>query len=68
MQQFLKKYWFLLLGVVVGALGGYFYWLYVGCESGTCPITSSSLMSSLWGAIIGGLFFSLFQKDAKKNH
>jgi len=62
----LKKYWLTLPGVVIGALGGYLYWRYVGCESGSCPITSSPLMSSLWGAAMGGLLFSMF-KTEKRN-
>jgi len=62
----LKKYWLTLPGVVIGALGGYLYWRYVGCESGSCPITSSPLLSSLWGAIMGGLLFSMFKIEKKE--
>lgn len=63
----IKKNWLTLLGVAIGALGGYLYWLYIGCESGSCPITSSPLISSLWGAAMGGLLFSIFKMEKKNN-
>jgi len=63
----IKKNWLTLLGVAIGALGGYLYWLYIGCESGSCPITSSPLISSLWGAAMGGLLFSIFKMEKKSN-
>ncbi len=42
-----------LIGVVIGGAGGYLYYYYVGCNSGSCPITSNPWASVLWGAIIG---------------
>ena len=54
-------------GILIGAVGGFLYWRYVGCASGTCPITSSPVMSTLWGALMGGLLFSMFG-DAKKTN
>lgn len=66
LKVFLKKRWPMLLGVVVGAIGGFLYWRYVGCASGGCPITSSPVNSSLWGAVVGGLLGSIFQPRARK--
>jgi hypothetical protein len=43
-----------LLGAVVGAGLGYAYYATVGCASGGCPITSNPLISTFWGAAIGG--------------
>ncbi|WP_321518833.1 DUF6132 family protein [uncultured Bacteroides sp.] len=63
----LKKHWLTLSGVVIGALGGYLYWRYVGCASGSCPITSSPLFSSLWGAAMGGLLFNIFKTENKSH-
>ncbi len=63
----IKKNWLTLLGAAIGALGGYLYWLYIGCESGSCPITSSPLISSLWGAVMGGLLFSIFKMEKKSD-
>lgn len=55
------------IGVVVGAIGGYLYYFYIGCASGTCAITSRPLNSTLYGALVGGLLFNLFVKSPKKS-
>lgn len=49
------------LGVIVGAVAGYAYYYYVGCATGTCAITSKPLNSSVYGALMGGLFFNMFE-------
>lgn len=43
MKMLLKRYWLPVTGILLGALGGYLYWRFVGCATGTCPITSSPL-------------------------
>jgi hypothetical protein len=53
------------LGILVGAIGGYLYYHYIGCASGTCAITSKPINSTLYGSLIGGLFFNLFVKEKK---
>ena len=58
----LTKYRLTLVGLLVGALLGYVYYHFVGCASGTCAITSKPLSSTLYGALLGGLLFNLFQK------
>jgi hypothetical protein len=57
----------MLLGVAIGSIGGYLYWLFIGCSSGTCPITSSPFISAIWGAAIGVLLFDMFNKKKKNN-
>lgn len=37
----------------VGATGGYLYYAYVGCITGSCPITSNPYISTAYGAMIG---------------
>lgn len=64
--NFIKKHRLTTLGIIVGSVGGFLYWRFVGCTSGTCPITSSPLMSILWGAILGGLLFDMFKKKDNK--
>ena len=64
-KLFFKRHWLTLLGIALGAAGGFLYWNFIGCTTGTCPITSSPINSSVWGAIIGGLLFSSFQKENK---
>lgn len=67
MTQFIKKNLLYLIGGAIGAAGGYLYYIYVGCNSGSCPITSSPVMSVIWGAVLGGLIASLFKKEKKSD-
>uniref|UniRef100_UPI004027E055 hypothetical protein n=1 Tax=Phocaeicola vulgatus TaxID=821 RepID=UPI004027E055 len=62
----IKRYGWTLLGIVAGMVGGYLYWRYVGCTTGTCPITSSPVNSSIWGAAMGGLLLSSFMPEHRK--
>ena len=55
-----------IAGVLLGALGGYLYYVFVGCASGTCVITSSPTISTLYGAFMGGLLFSMLEKQTQK--
>jgi len=64
----LKKYWLSLAGAILGLGAGYLYWQQVGCISGTCPITSNPVNSSLYGALMGGLVFNMFQKEKNKSN
>jgi hypothetical protein len=54
-----------LIGLVVGAIGGYVYYIEIGCNSGSCAITSNPFMSVIWGAVIGYLVFDIFRKKPK---
>lgn len=66
MKTFIQNNILAIVGVLVGALGGYLYWKFVGCNTGTCTITSSPLNSTLYGAVLGGLFLSIFKRKPKK--
>ena len=65
-MNLLLKYKLSIIGIVIGALGGYLYYHFVGCASGTCPITSKPLNSALYGAVMGGLLVNMFQKEKTK--
>lgn len=45
----------IILGIVIGAAGGFAYYKFIGCASGTCPITSNPYISTFYGALIGAL-------------
>jgi hypothetical protein len=62
-MQWLSNYKLTFLGIALGAIAGYIYYLQIGCVSGTCMITSSPLNSTLYGAMMGGLLLNTFQKD-----
>lgn len=40
---------------VGGAVLGFGYYKLVGCRTGACPITSSPVISTLYGAVLGYL-------------
>jgi hypothetical protein len=46
-----------LLPIAIGATTGYAYYYFIGCVSGTCPITSNPWISTAYGALLG--FFVL---------
>ena len=62
----LLQYKLTVIGILIGAIGGYAYYHYVGCASGTCAITSKPLNSTLYRAIMGGLLFNIFKNDKTK--
>jgi hypothetical protein len=68
MKKLLLNNWLYLAGGLVGALGGYLYWYYVGCASGTCAITSKPLNSTLYFAVVGGLAFGMLKKEKPKTN
>ena len=62
-MKFIKKYKLTLIGILIGAMGGYLYYYFIGCSSGSCSITSQPLNSTLYGAMMGGLLFGSFKKE-----
>ncbi len=66
-MKFISNNKLTIIGIVVGAIGGYLYYHYIGCSSGTCSITSKPLNSTLYGSLMGGLVFSMFKKETKNS-
>lgn len=70
-RSFLKRYLPEIAGAAAGAIGGFIYWKYVGCLSGTCAIKSNWYLMVPWGAVLGFLAGSVIgdlirKKDKKK--
>lgn len=65
MKKILKGWVWYLVGTVIGVIGGYFYWKFIGCNSGTCMITSKPLNSMLYFGLMGALVVGMF-KPVKK--
>jgi hypothetical protein len=66
MSGFLNKYKWPLTFAVIGGLGGFLYWRFVGCTSGTCPIKSVWYWSTLWGLAFGYLLGDLVKDFLKR--
>lgn len=48
------KPWFRVGGsVLIGAVLGFAYYAFIGCRTGTCPLTGNPWISSLYGAAVG---------------
>ena len=62
MNELIKKNYLKIIGILVGGAGGFAYYHFVGCASGTCPITSNPYMTTIWGAVMGYLVFDMFKK------
>ena len=54
-KEFFKSgnFWKPFLGVTLGGLAGFLYYYFVGCSSGSCAITSSPYMSTIYGGLMG---------------
>lgn len=68
MRNFIKNYLLQIVVSVVGAIGGYIYWLKIGCLSGSCPLQSNWYLSALWGAIIANLLYSILKDSWNKTN
>jgi hypothetical protein len=55
------------IGITLGAVAGFLYWFYIGCNSGTCAITSSPINSTLYGGLMGGLVLNMFERNKKQS-
>jgi len=62
MGNFIKKYKLGLIGIVLGGILGYAYYHFIGCNTGTCAITSKPINSSVYGMVMGYLILSTFEK------
>ncbi|MEW6196433.1 MAG: DUF6132 family protein [Bacteroidota bacterium] len=52
-----------IVPVLGGALLGYAYYYFIGCTSGSCPITSNPYISTFYGALIA--FILVFPSKKK---
>ena len=62
-MNFFKNNLLVIVGIIMGSVAGYLYWKFIGCNSGICLITSKPLSSTIYGAVMGGLIFSMAKKS-----
>jgi len=70
-MDLIKKNKLLILFTILGLLGGFLYWKFIGCLTGSCPIKSVWYWSTLYGGAVGVLLGSIVNdliiKITKKN-
>ena len=53
------------IGIVLGGVVGFAYYYFIGCKSETCAITSSPVISTLYGVLLGVLWTFPTKKKGK---
>ncbi len=66
LQKIIEEKRLALILLIIGGIGGFLYWKYVGCLSGTCAIKSVWYWSTLWGAAMGYLLGDLINDILKR--
>ncbi|MEP6847189.1 MAG: hypothetical protein ABI861_14350 [Panacibacter sp.] len=66
MKNWLIKNRLYVTGALLGAVGGFLYWKFVGCVTGTCAITGKPINSTLYFAVMGSLLFGMFKKEKQQ--
>ena len=51
----------LFIGVVNGGGLGFVFYKFIGCSTGTCPLTSNPIISTIYGAVLGALIATSFR-------
>ena len=62
LKPFIKNHFRKIIGVLSGSIVGFLYYYFVGCASGTCPISSNPYISVIYGGLMGYLFVDAFKK------
>lgn len=60
-----KKTIITVVSIAIGLIAGYAYWRFIGCSSGTCPLTSNWYSSTLIGGVFGYLISDSFKGKKK---
>lgn len=66
MKDLVKKYKYLIGGIIIGAVGGFLYWMFIGCDNGTCAIKSNAGLMTGYGALVGVLLGSVVRDFLNK--
>lgn len=54
------KFKMIIPGILIGGLAGFLFYYFVGCKTGSCPITGHSYSSIMAGGLMGYLISDIF--------
>jgi hypothetical protein len=66
MKNWILKNKLYFIGALLGAIGGFLYYQFVGCITGTCAITSNPFRSTIYFAFFGAVLLGTFKPSDKK--
>lgn len=66
MLERVKKNRITIAFAILGLIGGYMYWYFVGCADGTCAIQSNPWRMTPYGGVLGGLIGNIVQDVVQK--
>lgn len=66
MVERIKKNGITIAFAILGLIGGYMYWYFVGCADGTCAIQSNPWRMTPYGGLLGGLTGNIVQDFVQK--
>jgi membrane protein DedA with SNARE-associated domain len=67
-MEFFRKiknipYFKIVFPVLAGAAAGYMYYYFIGCNTGSCAISSNPWISTAYGAFMGALLIKKPKKE-----
>ena len=65
MKEKAEKWMRPALFTIGGAMAGLAYYYFIGCATGSCPITSNPVSSMVYMGLIGWLLSSVFVKGCE---
>ena len=54
-----------IIGLVIGGIGGFLYYYFVGCQSGTCALKSNPFYNIVLGLLLGYLIADIIKFKKK---
>jgi hypothetical protein len=54
-----------IIGLVTGGIGGFLYYYFVGCQSGTCALKSNPFYNIVLGLLLGYLIADMIKFKKK---
>jgi Family of unknown function (DUF6132) len=51
----------IVIGLLAGGGLGFAWYKFVGCSTGSCPLTSNPIVSTIYGAVLGVLVATSFR-------